>query len=147
MGMSTNQPRKPSGTPTGGQWAPTAHEEADITLSEDHGQRGLRHSVAITRDDILSARDPKIYGRYELVGDNGKSYSLLSFSGGEGYAVSNRTGLVVRVIRTGEKPRGSQVRARAVLPADTGDTAGTLVFDPKANGSIGGVISSDLASL
>ena len=30
--MSTNQPRKPAGVPTGGQWAPTAHDEADIEL-------------------------------------------------------------------------------------------------------------------
>jgi hypothetical protein len=145
--MGTNQPRKSAGTPVGGQWAPAHHDEADVTLREDHIQRGLRRSVAITRDDILSARDPKIYGRYALMGDNGRSYSLLSFSGGEGYAISSRTGLVVRVVRTGEKPRGSRVRARAVFPADTGDVAGTLVFDPKANGSIGGVISSDLASL
>lgn len=27
------QPRKPAGTPVGGQWAPTAHDEADIDLS------------------------------------------------------------------------------------------------------------------
>lgn len=32
MGMSANQPRKPAGTPVGGQWAPTQHEEADIDL-------------------------------------------------------------------------------------------------------------------
>lgn len=30
---TTNQPRKPAGTPVGGQWAPTAHDEADIDLS------------------------------------------------------------------------------------------------------------------
>lgn len=31
--MSTNQPRKPAGTPAGGQWAPAAHDEADIDLA------------------------------------------------------------------------------------------------------------------
>ena len=30
--MSKNQPRKPAGTPAGGQWAPMAHEEPEITL-------------------------------------------------------------------------------------------------------------------
>jgi hypothetical protein len=31
--VSASQPRKPSGTPGGGQWAPSAHAEADIGLS------------------------------------------------------------------------------------------------------------------
>ena len=30
--MSTNQPRKPAGTPASGQWAPTQHNEVDIVL-------------------------------------------------------------------------------------------------------------------
>jgi hypothetical protein len=30
--MSTNQPRKPAGTPAGGQWASAQHDEADIEL-------------------------------------------------------------------------------------------------------------------
>ena len=30
--MSTNQPRKPFGTPAGGQWAPAQHAEADVDL-------------------------------------------------------------------------------------------------------------------
>lgn len=37
--MSTNQPRKPSGTPAGGQWAPVAHEEVDIELRPAHYNR------------------------------------------------------------------------------------------------------------
>jgi hypothetical protein len=33
MGMGhMDQPRRPPGTPEGGQWAPTAHDEADISL-------------------------------------------------------------------------------------------------------------------
>jgi hypothetical protein len=35
--MSTNQPRKPAGTPVGGQWAPMAHAELDVEL-EDLGE-------------------------------------------------------------------------------------------------------------
>jgi len=39
--MSTNQPRKPAGTPVGGQWAPGQHDEADIVLSPSpHGYLG-----------------------------------------------------------------------------------------------------------
>lgn len=30
--MSTNQPRKPAGTPVGGQWAPATHAEPDVDL-------------------------------------------------------------------------------------------------------------------
>ena len=30
--MSTSQPRKPAGTPVGGQWAPTAHAEPSVQL-------------------------------------------------------------------------------------------------------------------
>jgi hypothetical protein len=37
--MSTNQPRKPAGAPVGGQWAPVAHDEADIDLSPDEHRR------------------------------------------------------------------------------------------------------------
>ena len=145
--MSTNQPRKPAGAPTGGQWAPTSHDEADIDLKENQSHRDLRRSVAITRDEILGTCDPKVYGHYYFTGDSGVGYSMLSFSDGEGYAISNVTGLVVRVLRTGQKPHGAQVRARIVFPVDTGDAAGTLVFDPKANDHIGGAISSDLAYL
>ena len=31
--MSTGQPRRPAGTPAGGQWAPSPHAEADIDLN------------------------------------------------------------------------------------------------------------------
>ena len=31
--MNSNQPRKPAGTPAGGQWAPTAHAEPEIELA------------------------------------------------------------------------------------------------------------------
>lgn len=144
--MSTRQqPRRPAGTPVGGQFAPTAHDEADVELCDGPAQRRLQRSVAITRDDIMRSRDPKIDGHYCFTGDNGSWYDLLSFKNGEGFAVSKRTGLVVRVVKTGEKSHNHQVRARAVLPADTGDTAGTLMFDSKANGAISGRISSDLA--
>jgi hypothetical protein len=42
MGMGTRQqPRKPAGTPVGGQFAPTAHDEADISLLSPKGQAQL----------------------------------------------------------------------------------------------------------
>jgi|GEM_PF-4905787 hypothetical protein len=31
--MSTNQPRRPAGTPAGGQWAPMGHCEPEIELA------------------------------------------------------------------------------------------------------------------
>ena len=37
---TTNQPRRPAGTPAGGQWAPTAHDEVDIDLSPSRPRRG-----------------------------------------------------------------------------------------------------------
>ena len=37
--MSANQPRKPAGTPAGGQWAPVAHDESDIELRPAHHNR------------------------------------------------------------------------------------------------------------
>ena len=36
--MSTNQPRRPVGTPVGGQWAPSRHAEADVELSPPAGR-------------------------------------------------------------------------------------------------------------
>lgn len=34
--MSTSQPRKPAGTPSGGQWAPMAHAETDVELAQHY---------------------------------------------------------------------------------------------------------------
>ena len=38
--MSTGQPRRPAGTPTGGQWAPAQHAEADIDLGPPEPRAG-----------------------------------------------------------------------------------------------------------
>ncbi len=38
--MSTGQPRRPAGTPAGGQWAPAQHAEADIDLSPPEPRAG-----------------------------------------------------------------------------------------------------------
>lgn len=42
--MSINQPRKPAGTPVGGQWAPTAHSEPDVELTPEEHRRLAREA-------------------------------------------------------------------------------------------------------
>jgi hypothetical protein len=72
--MSANQPRKPAGTPVGGQWAPAAHTEADIDLSRRH----VDHAEARRRiDDIATLFDdlPQDDFRRSSVWDNGGYYS------------------------------------------------------------------------
>ena len=39
--MGANQPRRPAGTPSGGQWMPAAHDEADVGVLGD-GLRGRK---------------------------------------------------------------------------------------------------------
>ena len=48
--MSTDQPRQPTGTPTGGQWAPSPHAEPDIDLS----CRSVDHAEARRRTDRIA---------------------------------------------------------------------------------------------
>jgi len=43
--MSTNQPRKPAGIPTGGQWAPAAHDEPDISLRPSRPLKQIERGV------------------------------------------------------------------------------------------------------
>ena len=59
MGMSTNQPRKPAGTPSGGQWAPAAHDEADIDLSPEQHRR------------LAAAADKEAYDSFERCDTDG----------------------------------------------------------------------------
>lgn len=55
--MSTiNQPRKPAGTPVGGQWAPTAHAEADISLATQPAQPPAGGWVPAKILDIVDTR-------------------------------------------------------------------------------------------
>ena len=77
--MSTNQPRKPAGTPVGGQWAPAAHTEADIDLSRrhiDHAEASRRlDNMATLFDDL-----PQDDFRRSSVWDNGGYYSPFAAS-------------------------------------------------------------------
>jgi len=47
--MTTNQPRKPAGTPAGGQWAPVAHDEPDVKLSPVTPSQLRRAALAIAK--------------------------------------------------------------------------------------------------
>ena len=53
---NTNQPRRPSGTPSGGQWAPTAHDEADIDLGGP-GQASATDDAALRMADSREVAD------------------------------------------------------------------------------------------
>jgi hypothetical protein len=53
--MSTNQPRKPAGTPAGGQWAPMAHDEADIELGAP-GRTGNTATPEMADNDEVADR-------------------------------------------------------------------------------------------
>ena len=92
-----------------------------------------------TRDAILATRTASLRG-YVVTSDPGAFYDVLGpEADGAVYAISPRTGLVVRVVRTGVvsvRGRGDQVRVRVEFPTDTGDAAGTLAFD---GGHVGGV--------
>ena len=77
--MSINQPRKPAGTPVGGQFAPTAHGEADVDLAHHH----IDHAEARRRiDNIRSLFDdlPQDDFRRSSVWDNGDYYSPFAAS-------------------------------------------------------------------
>ena len=58
--MSTNQPRKPAGTPVGGQWAPMAHTEPEIVLGRQEQPqlqqiaRGCWEVTDTTREELLA---------------------------------------------------------------------------------------------
>ena len=93
-----------------------------------------------TRDAVLDSRIT-VRGRFDLcivVTDTGVVYRVLGPAGPEQvYAISDRTGLVVLVTRTGRAVRSEQVRVRVDFPRDTNDVAGTVAFD---YGHVGGKI-------
>ena len=92
-----------------------------------------------TRDEVLASRTGSL-ASYSVTSDVGVTYAVLGPAGPDAvYALSPRTGLAVRVVRTGVtlvRGKGPQVRVRLEFPRDTGDAAGTLSFDA---GKIGGV--------
>lgn len=94
--------------------------------------------MTVTRDSILSA--PRIVGCYLEVGV-GTYYTIVAAERDEdgrlfGYALSERTGLLVRFTQTGHKMlRGSMYAALWQEAQDTGDGLGTLAFAPSTGES------------
>jgi hypothetical protein len=86
-----------------------------------------------TRDEVLASRTGSL-GTYTVTSDYGVYYSVLGPVPGDAerlYALSNHTGLVVLVTRTGQRDvrgKGAQVRVRVDIARDTGDANGTLAF-------------------
>ena len=99
-----------------------------------------------TRVEVLNSSSapgaPEPSSRYATA-DNGVMWEVLGSADDRTvYAISDRTGTVVTVTVTGDRLiRGQQVRVRIDFPRDTGDAAGTLVFDA---GYVGGVAPRDL---
>ena len=54
--MSTDQPRKPAGTPVGAHWPPTAHAEADISLATQPAQPSAGGWVPAKILDVVDTR-------------------------------------------------------------------------------------------
>ena len=88
--MSTYQPRKPAGTPVGGQWAPMAHAEADIDLSPrpappssaPTASRDLRRWGASA--DLGPIQVKKVNKAFSALHSEGKTYTeLTGVVGGE----------------------------------------------------------------
>ena len=88
--MSTNQPRKPAGTPVGGQWAPVAHAEVDIDLaakpappsSPPTAPRDLRRWGASA--DLGPIQAKKVNKAFSALHSEGKTYTeLTGVVGGE----------------------------------------------------------------
>ena len=75
------QPRKPAGTPVGGQFAPTDHDEADIDLSAQAKSKAREPKMLVLRD-----------GTREWRLDNGK----LHRDGGPAIEKANGTRLYYR---------------------------------------------------
>jgi hypothetical protein len=99
-----------------------------------------------TRDEIMASKDRKVLGRYVFVPDGNRlDFDLLSFTNGFGFAESRNTGCLFLVVQTGRRVTNGVVRAQAIAAVDTGDLAGTLRFDPKANGTVKGTISAQIA--
>lgn len=99
--------------------------------------------MKITRDDILAL--PRNARGFILETDGGAILDVIhAGEDGIGYALSSRTGLVVRYHQTGRTVRSNMVRVRVQFPRDTEDVAGTLEFTD--NYATGGRINSSIAA-
>jgi hypothetical protein len=75
--MSTNQPRKPAGTPSGGQWAPAQHAEIeDIGLSSPAAIAARRRANWGKLDSEHYYTDQFDDPRCYEIGPDGKPYVL-----------------------------------------------------------------------
>ena len=102
------------------------------------------NTLLVTRDEIMANRDRKVDGRYCFMPDGNRMwFDLLSFKEGYGFAESTNTGCLFLVVVTGKVARGGVIRAQAIPAVDTGDMAGTLLFDP-AQGKVPGTVNADL---
>jgi hypothetical protein len=106
------------------------------------------NTLEVTRDEVMASRAQGLAGRYSVLAqfEGGEQYlDLLSMKEGYGFAVSPRTNLLFLVVQTGNAVRSNMVRVQLVPAQDTGDLAGTLLFDP-AYVKVPGRMSADLAA-
>lgn len=100
------------------------NREHGVTLGEPH---------YITRDEILNPDNRYPANKSHLLycnTENGVTYRILSTVGdGCAYGISEKTGVVVRIVPTGVvSDNNGWLKCRVDYPVDTGDAAGTLLF-------------------
>jgi hypothetical protein len=106
--------------------------------------RTSKGQLFATRDEVMASKDRKVLGRYVFSPDTNRlAFDLFCLVDGIGFAESQNTGMLYYVVVTGRVAKSGVVRARAIPAEDTGDLAGTLLFDPN-NGSVGGTVNADL---
>lgn len=106
--------------------------------------RTSKGQLFATRDEVMASKDRKVLGRYVFSPDNNRlDFDLFCLVDGIGFAESQNTGMLFYVVVTGRVAKGGVVRARAIPAQDTGDMAGTLLFDPNY-GSVGGTVNARL---
>lgn len=89
-------------------------------------------------------RSGQPHGRgFSVTADAGGTFDVWQAIGDTVFARGRVTGTVVMVEQTGTAVRSGQVRVRITPGNDTGDAAGTLSFDPVADG-FGGVAPVDV---
>lgn len=82
-----------------------------------------------TRDAVFASRTGSL-SSYYVISDNGPLYRVLGPAGPDWiFATSERTGIVIAVLRTGTKRRDGLLRVKIHFPIDTMDVHGTLDFD------------------
>lgn len=93
------------------------------------------------------ATDPDVARRFTVLVDASENRGtwnlpLLTFSEGTGFARSERTGLVYRIVRSGRKiARNGMVRVAIFAAEDEGRADGALSFP---NRTMGGYVNVDL---